>query len=288
MITRSDQADKNSKEEKPMETHPIGRYLVFGLMIVGIFGALAHATPSGADIVDNGAQNANLVTGSTDAVVGGIIYQINLNATSTTNLWAAANGNVTGYIALRGSNKYSIKNWTSSNSALFDDFADTSEANLVIAYNGTSVPAWANIAPDALTGAEIDTRLGLDASKSDAASQTFDGSVTGYHLGNQSLVTIASAGANLIFYNYTNKTSGAHTAATNNARYQTAFLNDGTSQSMFVTRAVTNFTNNGGNSAFGLIKAYDNSSNVNFQLLLYANNSGTEATTTYYYYVELQ
>ncbi len=244
-----------------------------GPVIVGVLlAALVSGIPDGAVSSVNQILTADSGNVANVTVGPGIIYTQDINHTSSTRTWAGVFGNITGQIALRGTNQHSIKNWSIQEGAsLFSDIVG-SQYPLVLAYNdSTGIPKWTGLAGTPVNGTAFDASVGLDAERSDSGTNTLANASAVFMLGNKTVAAAASAAAFPFWFNNSVRQSGG--------AYQNVLLDDGTGNLLFASLAR-------GFSASEL--AFDNLTQANYQAIVYAGNLGSDEAETYALYLELQ
>ncbi|MBI5036882.1 hypothetical protein HZC09_06095 [Candidatus Micrarchaeota archaeon] len=228
---------------------------------------IAASNPQGATTTSGPTETSvGADDGASDGVEAGYSYTVNLNATSQTSLWTGYLGNVTGRIQLRGSSNKSMYDWSAST------FAGNP---LIFAYNATTTPVWTALT--GLTGANLDTRYGLETTLSDSATNTFTETSPDLIIGNATY----TGGSNkaVATYAYTN-VYGSGGGVREISFYSAIAFGDGTANILYSAIAQAIVANT---------TAYNNASQVNYQMLLFANNKGSTSQTlsTYDFYLQL-
>lgn len=237
------------------------RLVVVTVLIMAMAAVYVSAVDKSASIAGAATTKRNIGTytetsAGSDAAVGGNVSELNLSTSSTTSKWQGYIGSVTASLFL-GSGTNTLYSFGSvPNGQIKAVFASTDSA-----FNFAALAA--------ATAANIDTTWAFNTTDQDSGTNNFDDAsrtiaqVTSVPVIN--LTTINSANASVANV------------------YQTGvFKDDG-------TVAATSY----GVMAFGVqvvpnIKAYDNSTTVDYELVVPVNSAGVAGTQTYYFFLDIE
>lgn len=229
--------------------------LVF-LLVVSSFAIWVHADPTGTSITYNFTDYGSTSTPANRIDPGGSITTIVLNAIQQNTKWKAYIGNITGSLTLDDSLGNTIFDWTLT----------ASEITGEVYASRASAITWANIAcvtPAIITAEQ--SALGFTASSVDNITNTFNETT------HQAMITAGvtipanTCRSTATYINSTKQSQGS-------AYFQELLLTD-TSNLVYAT-----FINQD-------LIGYDNSSSVDFQMILADDPS--VVSTTYYFYAEI-
>ncbi len=150
---------------------------------------------------------------------------------------------------------------------------------LVFAYNvNDGVPNFGNLNSAARTGGGIDSITGVGTTLTDSATNVFTNNGFYTVVGNKTVD--GTAGDTARYARVYNATSGELRGADD--LWVTQVANDGTNNLLFMTHTNDPFIGEGNT------KIFDNATYAHYQLLLFVNNSGTSATQSYEFFLELR
>lgn len=222
------------------------------------FFVIALPTGPSSAITPLSSSRYSEASAKTADAIAGNVSEINLNANAITQTWQGYFGNITGNILLGNSNNNTLYNW-----------ALASPQGEVYATSVASVPAWANVRCANVTEiAAEDASLGVNQSRdADSVNNTFSiQSHVGFYVGSVNLANDTCYSTYL--YNF----SGAQSNY-----WSEILLSDDASVPLIYTALLED-------NIFG----FDNRTH-DFQMIVGENgHNGNTATTTYYFYLELE
>ncbi|RJQ15477.1 hypothetical protein C4573_04945 [Candidatus Woesearchaeota archaeon] len=229
--------------------------LLLIILLIVIIAVSVRGAPQGITVISNTTEN---FTGNSPAQVnasGGTITTINFNATQQTYRWKGYVGNVTGKVALRDSNNYSLYDW-SITSITGEVYASRANAITWTAVNCTNATIMAS----------ENTALGINSSSIDSINNTFNGTThRSFYVGTQHIVnsTCPSIATNV------NNTAQS---LSESSYFQEVLLDDDTAMiyTTILELDITGFDS----------QSYD------FQLIV-ADSESESTATTYYFWAEL-
>jgi hypothetical protein len=233
------------------------KIMVFLLVAVAFFTAFALAEPYGADdvsYVTSSRYNTSAITPDSIDAIAGNVTEITLNATTVTTSWQGFYGNVSGEIILADSSGNNFYDWNLS-----------TPSGQVYASRSDAV-TWESIAciTPVLLGAE-ETYLGQTADDGDSITNTYTLTNHPWFLSGTTNITGCNATK---AYDSTGE-QGADS-------FWQVLLSDG-ANTVYSTILEDGLTNGFNNAPW------------HFELLVGENGkSGSEGSTPYYFYVELQ
>ncbi|MGV8150816.1 MAG: hypothetical protein ACP5NV_03760 [Candidatus Woesearchaeota archaeon] len=236
------------------------------LRIVGIFFifaitlAFVSALPTGpsAPITPISSSRYSTSSAQTANAIAGNVTEINLNANAITQTWQGYFGNITGNILLGDASNNTFYNW-----------ALASPQGEIYATRTATVPVWANVrCSDETEISNEDTFIGADSgADADSINRTFTSQVhDAFFVGSVSIGQDTCYSTNL--YN----ASGAQSVY-----FEEVLLSDDATHEVIYTGLIDD-------NALG----FDNRTH-DFQIMVGEDgHSGDVATTTYYFYLELE
>ena len=238
------------------------KYLrIVGIIFVFAFAmSLVAALPTGPsnDLTPLSSSRYSASSAKTADAIAGNVTEINLNANAVTQTWQGYFGNITGNILLGDANNNTFYNWALAN-----------PQGEIYATRTATVPAWANVRCSNVSEiASEDTTLGANQSTdADSINNTFVSQVhDSIYVGSVSIGQDSCYSTNL--YN----ASGAQALY-----FEEILLSDAASHGVIYTGLIDND-----------VLGFDNRTH-DFQLMVGENgHDGNTATTTYYFYLELE
>ena len=233
---------------------------VFLLAIVAAAFVLAEPTGPTSPITPISTGRYSTSSAQTHGAIAGNVTEINLNANTITQSWQGYFGNITGTVVLGDSSNNTFYDWSLS-----------SPQGEIYATRLASTPTWATVGCANSTHINSeDTALGIDqANDADAVNKTFLNTTnfSPFYVGS---VLINQSSQNC-YATYLYNNTGAQST------YFPEVLLSDTAGNMIYTGLVEN-------NAMGF-----NNRTHDFEILVGENgHSGDAATTTYYFYLELE
>jgi hypothetical protein len=238
--------------------------LIATIVVISLIAAIAptvSAVPVNVTYNEGETGTYNATSSAYDNATGGYISEANLTSYSTTTKWQGYYGNLEGYILLADSSGHEMFNWV----------ANISKGGEVFAVARAAVPTFTVVDTLDITAADADSALTNDSTWSEAGSDSVN-------------VTFSADNDNSVLY----VAGQTVTAGTRNRMYTL----DSSGNSAFAEVLLTDQSSvNTVDDMIWTSLIVDNSENYkgttsDFQMIVPTTDSG-DATTTYYFYVEL-
>ena len=254
--------------------------LVFAALLGIFLGSLVSATPSGANVTfENSSTGVTIAAGSQGAYAGNLT-EITLSGDSVTPSWQGYYGNVTGAIRLADSSGNDLYNWSvaSPSGEVYSSTNSSISWSNIQCFNFTATgainPAGETAGGTNLKGmnlTQLQNQYNISVTDSDNVNNTFNYSGAGSHADfytGSLLFDGSECQSTRVFDN-----SGAGVSGNFEEVIQYEPTTNSVVWTSLLNKDVLGFDN----------KAHD------FEMLVPEDGHGTDtATTTYYFYVELQ
>ena len=217
--------------------------------------------PFGAENEQVKTERAPMDNASNHSAIAGNVTELTITGFSTTQSWQGYFGNVSGTIQLADASDNQMYNWSLA-----------SPEGEIYATTDTSV-AWANIACFDLTGnhSGIETAFNILTDDVDGLNETFSESGTHDEFYTNNVQFVADACPSTQIYDATD--------GSNATNFQEVLMTDSGSATEIIFASILDEEN-----VLGFDDAYHD-----FEMLVLEDGHGTNtATTTYYFYVELE
>ena len=273
---------------KIVNTLPRGKYKIIFLIALLVFissvSVFTNAIePNGASINATRSERANASQPTSQEAQAGNVTQLNIFAYSTTQSWQGYFGNVSGVIQLADSNSYALYNWSLANpqGEVYASTNATISWTNIQCFNYTATGTYTNEAGNGGTVNLYGTNLTLLESQFGIKNTSVDGVDETFTL------IHGGAGQHDEFYTANKQFSEgecistrlfSNTGTGENDKFEEVLLYEPTTASIIFTALIEpeNVAGFDGND-------YD------FEMLVLENGrNGDTATTTYYFFVELE
>lgn len=231
--------------------------LAFTMIIAAALMFYAKADPVGTTITFNTTDNGGTSSPSNRSDPGGTITTLVLDAVQQNTKWKAYIGNITGTLTLDDSSGFTIFEWALSASEISGE---------IYASRASSV-SWSliNCSTNTTINTE-ETAIGFNSSAVDSINTTFNETTHATFVTAGITVTQNTCRATSTYVNETRQAQGS-------AYFQEILLDDDTNL-IYATKIRQDTT------------GYDNTTSVDFQMILADDPSVT--STTYYFFAEIE
>lgn len=255
------------------EKTPLRNTRIFGFLLVAVaFGLIilsfSLAVPEGADFSFISSGTAPNATAENRTDAGGTISILTFDVLSQDQKWKGYVGNITGKFALRDANLYVLYDW---------EFVGTALTGQIFATR-TNTPDWTTVicANETAITADEDY-FGIAASSIDSVRNTFgynahDAFVVGTPSGGSNAIGESTCNSTATYINSTAQNLGAPVA---DIYFQEILLQEGNGYVVYTTLIEDNYD------------AYTDTVNETFDFQMIVPESPINASSTYYFYTEI-